>query len=115
MSSGSRLIDWPFLKSAFPIVQRDERYFTIFSTSFCVYPCSSSHQADPGQLKDLLKLLKLSPAQQSSVSLATLPPPKMADVEKPKTRLVVKSRGEYPLRGFPSSLERFEAVGEENF
>ncbi|CAI8048391.1 Leucine-rich repeat protein 1 [Geodia barretti] len=67
-------------------------------------------KADPGQLRELLKVLKLSPAQQSSVSLTALPPTKMADIEKPKTRLVVKSRGEYPLRGFPSSLERFEAV-----
>ena len=55
-------------------------------------------------------MLKLSPSQQQTVSLAPLQPAKKQDIEKPKTRLSVKSRGEYPLNGFPSTLEHFEAV-----
>lgn len=35
----------------------------------------------------------------------------MQHIEKPKSKLVVKSRGDYPLKGFPSSLETFQAVG----
>lgn len=34
----------------------------------------------------------------------------MKDLEKPQTKLVVRRRGDYPLSGFPSSLEVFEAV-----
>lgn len=34
----------------------------------------------------------------------------MQHIEKPKTKLVVKSRGDYPLKGFPSTLEIFQAV-----
>lgn len=68
-------------------------------------------KADPTQLKELLKVLKMSPSQHQSVSLAPLLPTKMQDIEKPKTKLCVKSRGDYPLKGFPASLEQFEAVG----
>ena len=35
----------------------------------------------------------------------------MQQLEKPKTKLVVKSRGEYPIKGFPESLEIVQAVG----
>lgn len=68
-------------------------------------------QADPAKLKELLNVLKLTPAQQRSVSLAPLLPTKMEHIEKPKSKLTVKSRGDYPLSGFPASLEHFEAVG----
>ena len=35
----------------------------------------------------------------------------MKHIEKEKTKLVVKSRGEYPIKGFPESLETVQAVG----
>lgn len=68
-------------------------------------------QADPVQLRELLKLLKLTPNQQKDISIAPLLPPKMRDLDQPPTRLIVKSRGQYPLNGFPSSLENVQAVG----
>lgn len=70
-----------------------------------------SPQADPAKLRELLNVLKLTPQEQRSVPLAPLLPAKMQDVEKPKTKLMVKSRGDYPLKGLPSELETFEAVG----
>ncbi len=69
------------------------------------------HQAEPDKLKELLKVLRLTPQEQTGVELAPLLPTKMQHIEAPKSKLVVKSRGEYPIKGFPSSLERFEAVG----
>lgn len=53
----------------------------------------------------------MSPQEQKDVALAPLLPAKMQDIEKPKTKLVVKSRGDYPIKGFPQSLESFQAVG----
>lgn len=38
-------------------------------------------------------------------------PAKLQHIEKPKTKLVVKSRGDYPIKGFPESLETVQAVG----
>ena len=68
-------------------------------------------QADPGKLKELLSVLRLEPKEQCSASLGPLLPSKKAHVEKPKAKLVIKSRGEYPIRGFPDSLESVQAVG----
>ena len=57
-------------------------------------------------------MLKLTPQEHRCTTLAPLQSAKMQDVEKPKSKLVVKSRGEYPvLKGFPPSLESVEAVG----
>ena len=42
--------------------------------------------------------------------MGLITPGKAQDLEKPKTKLVVKSRGEYPIRGFPDSLETLQAV-----
>ena len=53
----------------------------------------------------------MSPREQKGVELAPLLPAKMQDIERPKTKLVVKSRGEYPMKGFPPSLESLQAVG----
>ena len=54
--------------------------------------------------------MKLNPKQHRTVSVAPLLPPKTRDLDKPVTRLSVKSRGEYPVAtGFPSSLERLTA------
>lgn len=67
-------------------------------------------QADPGKLRELLNVLRMTPQDRKSVSLSPLLPAKMQDIERPKTKLVVKSRGDYPIRGFPSTLETLEAV-----
>ena len=56
-------------------------------------------------------MVNLTPNQQKDVSVAPLLPPKMRDLDKPPTQLVVKSRGQYPMNGFPSSLENFQAIG----
>ena len=72
---------------------------------------TACQQADPTKLRELLNILKLAPQEQRNVQLAPLLPAKMRHIEKPKTKLVVKSRGDYPLKGFPSSLETFQAVG----
>ena len=57
-------------------------------------------------------MLRLSPSAQRDVSLAPLLPTKLQNIEKPKTKMVIKSRGDYPiLKGFPDSLENFQAVG----
>ena len=53
----------------------------------------------------------MSPKEQKDVALAPLLPAKMQDIERPKTKLVVKSRGEYPIKGFPQSVESLQAVG----
>ena len=66
-------------------------------------------QADPSKLKEFLTLLKLSPKDQQTVSIAPLLPPKMKDLDKPPTKLVIKSRGDYPIQGFPSTLETIQA------
>lgn len=60
-------------------------------------------------LKEFLLLLKMSPHEQGNVSLAPLLPPKMKDLDKVPTKLVIKSRSDYPSRGFPSTIETIEA------
>ena len=77
-------------------------------TQFCY--CNLFLQADPGKLKEILAVLRLNPREQCEAS-CLLQPPKKEHVEKPKTKLVVKSRGEYPIRGFPDNLESVQAVG----
>jgi LRR-repeat protein 1 len=46
----------------------------------------------------------LNPKDQKDVSVAPLLPPKMRDLDKPPTRLIIKSRSDYPIGPFPSSL-----------
>ncbi len=67
-------------------------------------------QAQPDRLKELLTILRLRPLEQMGVELSPLLPTKMQHIEAPQSKLIVKSRGDYPIKGFPSSLERFEAV-----
>ena len=55
-------------------------------------------------------MLKLKPKDQQTVSVAPLLPTKMKDLDKPPTRLIIKSRDEYPLSGFASTLETISAV-----
>lgn len=68
-------------------------------------------QADPTKLRDLLNVLRLTPHQQSDAPVGHILPAKLQQIEKPKTKLVVKSRGDYPIQGFPGSLEIIQAVG----
>ncbi len=72
--------------------------------------CLNCLQADPTKLREVLNVIKLTPQEQKEVALSPLEPMKLQHLEKPKAKLVVKSRSQYPTRGFPSSLETFEAV-----
>lgn len=56
-------------------------------------------------------MLRLSPHEQSSASVGHVLPAKLQHIEKQKTKLVVKSRRDYPVQGFPESLETVEVVG----
>ena len=62
------------------------------------------------KLKEFLVLLRMTPQQQQTTSFPADLPPKMKDFDKPPKRLVVRSRGDYPIKGFQSSLEIIEAV-----
>ncbi len=55
-------------------------------------------------------MLRLSPGEQSATPIDSLSLPKKKDLEKPQTKLVVKSREEYPSSGFVSTLETIEAI-----
>lgn len=56
-------------------------------------------------------MLRLKPQEQCEATLSPLQPSQKQHIEKPKAKLVIKSRGEYPIRGFPDSLESVQAVG----
>lgn len=62
------------------------------------------------KLREFLRILRLTPQEQGEVALSPVLPAKMQDIERPKTKLVVKSRAEYPIKGFPESLESLQAV-----
>lgn len=69
-------------------------------------------QANAGQLKTFLSAVKLAHrgTEEAAFPLRTLVPPKASEVEKPKTRMTIVSRRDYPLtRGFPHSLEHLQA------
>ena len=51
----------------------------------------------------------MSPQEQASASLAPLLPPKMKDLDKLPTKIVIKSRSDYPSRGFLPTIETVEA------
>jgi LRR-repeat protein 1 len=68
-------------------------------------------QADPTKLRELLDVLRLQPREQSSAPVGHVLPPKLQQIEKPKTKLVVKSQKDYPMRGIPATLEIFQAAG----
>lgn len=63
--------------------------------------------ADKIQLKGFLSALKLSlQGNGSNVKLSSLKPASSAQVTKPKTKLVIMSRKDYPLTmGFPTQLQ----------
>ncbi|XP_038075684.1 leucine-rich repeat protein 1-like [Patiria miniata] len=73
-------------------------------------------KADPLQLKNFLSVLKLGYKGQSSdlskVHLSTLTPATTAQVERPKTKLVILRRSDYPvLERFPKGLESLRVNG----
>ena len=68
-------------------------------------------QADPTKLRELIAVLRLQPQEQSSTQVGHVLPAKLQHIEKPKTKLVIKSQHDYPMRGFPASLEIVQAVG----
>ena len=82
---------------------------SILSTT-CKFTSCLILQADPVKLKEFLMLVRMTPQEQQSTSIAPALPPKMRDLDKPPTKLVIRSRGEYPIKGFPSSLETIQAV-----
>lgn len=58
--------------------------------------------------------MRLSPQEQCGSSirpLSLLQPSKKQHIDKPKTKLVIKTRGDYPIKGFPESLEIVQATG----
>ncbi|XP_022103702.1 leucine-rich repeat protein 1-like isoform X2 [Acanthaster planci] len=73
-------------------------------------------KADPLQLKNFLSVLKLSYKGQSSglskVHLSTLTPATTAQVERPKTKMVILKRSDYPIsQRFPKGLESLQVNG----
>ncbi|XP_076096997.1 leucine-rich repeat protein 1-like [Mytilus galloprovincialis] len=64
-------------------------------------------KADPLQLKNFLNLMKKAAQGQSidHITLSVLAPASAKNVEKPKSKMIVTSRKDYPLTtNFPSSL-----------
>lgn len=69
-------------------------------------------QANTSLLKTFLSAVKLanSRTHEDALPLSPLVPPKASEVEKPKTRMTITSRKEYPLtQNFPPSLEHLQA------
>ncbi|XP_077180295.1 leucine-rich repeat protein 1 isoform X2 [Paroedura picta] len=69
-------------------------------------------KANSSRLKTFLSALKLanSGAHEETLPLSPLVPPKASEVEKPKTRMSIMSKKEYPLtQSFPYSLEHLQA------
>ncbi|XP_060608722.2 leucine-rich repeat protein 1 [Anolis sagrei] len=69
-------------------------------------------KANVSQLKTFLSAVKLAHrgSDEESLPLSTLVPPKASEVEKPKTKMTITSRKDYPLtRNFPYSLEHLQA------
>lgn len=65
-------------------------------------------QADPLQLKNFLTLIRKASFGQNidKINLSTLAPASNKNVDKPKTKMTVTSRKDYPLtKSFPSQLE----------
>ena len=68
-------------------------------------------QADPKQLHSLIQLLQSSPKKQREEKLVPMLPSKINTIESVPTKLVVTVQKNYPVNGFPPTLQRFEAVG----
>lgn len=68
-------------------------------------------QGDPLQLKSFLNLVKVGAQGKDldKVTLSSLSIPSAKKIEKPKTKLVILSRRDYPMTtNFPSSLEQLQ-------
>ena len=70
-----------------------------------------SLQADPTQLSELVAMLKVQPQRADGGTVPHLRAPKLKDIEQPKSKLVIKNRANYPMKGFPSSLQHLTAAG----
>ncbi|XP_066486458.1 leucine-rich repeat protein 1 [Tiliqua scincoides] len=69
-------------------------------------------KANASQLKTFLSAVKLAHrgTDEATFPLSTLVPPRASEVEKPKTRMTIMSKRDYPLtRNFPYSLEQLQA------
>ena len=54
-----------------------------------------------------LSTLKLGDKELQKINLSSLAPAKISEIEKPKTEMVIKRRGDYPLgKPFPSTLNK---------
>ncbi|KAK3092859.1 hypothetical protein FSP39_007993 [Pinctada imbricata] len=68
-------------------------------------------KADSLQLKNFLSVLKTAAQGKvlDNVTLSTLAPANSKSVEKPKSKMTIKDRKDYPLReNFPQSLEKLQ-------
>ncbi|XP_036811078.1 leucine-rich repeat protein 1 isoform X1 [Oncorhynchus mykiss] len=73
--------------------------------------CLSKFQADANSLKNFLSAARLAHRgnDMDSLPLSTLTPVRARDVEKPKKKLTIVSKKEYPLTSnFPYSLEQLQ-------
>ncbi|XP_028575159.2 leucine-rich repeat protein 1 [Podarcis muralis] len=69
-------------------------------------------KANVGHLKTFLSAMKLADrgTSEESLPLSTLAPPKASEVEKPKTKMTITSRKDYPFtQSFPYTLEQLQA------
>ncbi|KAH0620203.1 hypothetical protein JD844_020248 [Phrynosoma platyrhinos] len=70
------------------------------------------NQANVSQLKTFLSAVKLAHrgTNEETLPLSALVPAKASEVEKPKTKMTITSKKDYPLtRNFPYSLEHLQA------
>ncbi|XP_008937856.1 PREDICTED: leucine-rich repeat protein 1, partial [Merops nubicus] len=69
-------------------------------------------KADASSLKSFLSAVRLAHqgAEAGALPLSALVPAKTSEVEKPKTKMIITSRRDYPLtKNFPHSLEHLQA------
>ncbi|CAI5764893.1 leucine-rich repeat protein 1 [Podarcis lilfordi] len=69
-------------------------------------------KANVSHLKTFLSAMKLADrgTSEESLPLSTLAPPKASEVEKPKTKMTITSRKDYPFtQSFPYTLEQLQA------
>uniref|UniRef100_A0A8D0BUC7 Leucine rich repeat protein 1 n=1 Tax=Salvator merianae TaxID=96440 RepID=A0A8D0BUC7_SALMN len=72
----------------------------------------TKYQADVSQLKTFLSAVKLAHrgTNEENLPVSTLVPPKASEVEKPRTKMTITSKKDYPLtQNFPYSLEHLQA------
>ncbi|XP_044292319.1 leucine-rich repeat protein 1 isoform X2 [Varanus komodoensis] len=119
MSGKKKSFDWLYKSTSIKLKENIEQLFTKFVEEGkatvrlrepAVDVCIS--KANVRQLKAFLSAAKLAHqgASEETLPLSTLVTPKASEVEKPKTRMLITSRRDYPLaRDFPYSLEHLQA------